>query len=301
MGVINATNLATASKAIDTGNQVAGATGKTKTTAGAALGGAAKGLAVGATVGSVVPVVGTVIGGVVGGVVGAVVGIFGNKKKADASTTGYDAFIKGGTSATGVVYPDKDTFIQILKNNKIAGDFIADVQKTYNPKDGTYSHGDWKGLITKIDPLTIDTFKGAAQHNVNTFPEYSAAAQQAAFDAVNNPIAQANSPSGVGGGGGGSSAQNAVFGGTGDSTALPRALSSALINRSGNTGIAGGLIASAVNSSTVQNAAKSLGVEIKTTEDSWWSKQSDMVKGAIIVGGLILAFFGFKFFTKKGR
>ena len=96
-------------------------------------------------------------------------------------------------------------------------------------------------------------------------------------------------------------AQNAVFGGSSAPVNFPASIRSQLTNSTGNTGIAGGLIKSAVNSSTVQNAAKSLGIEIKTTEDSWWAKQTSAIKAAVIGGAVVVAFLFYKFVIKKGR
>lgn len=109
------------------------------------------------------------IGSFVSGAANFISGIFGNNE--DKSTGAYQAFLSSGGTA-GVVPPPRDEICYWAAQAKWEQAVINDLYNTYNQSDGTFRHGDWRGVIISTWPITAKLFKGAGESFVLTTTDF---------------------------------------------------------------------------------------------------------------------------------
>jgi hypothetical protein len=151
---------------------------------------------------SVLSLVGSAFGPVGGAVGGVLDSIFGGGSHEDTSVTGFNNFVQSRGSVAGVQFPSKAQLIQVGTAAGWAADDLAAISSNYDQSTGTFSKGDWHGVVINTSPTTIKMFKGASESFLMV-----AAALAFSNQSANN-IAEGESLRA-------SDAQKAAFGGTG--------------------------------------------------------------------------------------
>ena len=120
-------------------------------------------------------------------------GLLGNNE--DKSDTGYQKFIQGG-EAQGVIPPPRDEIVYWGKEAGWPQDVLNDIFNTYNQSNGTFTHGDWRGIVISTWPITVRLFKGANEGNILSTSDYyqPVGSKNAPIAAVMNQAQEVNSP-----------------------------------------------------------------------------------------------------------
>lgn len=66
-----------------------------------------------------------------------------------------------GQQVSANAYPNKATVLRVAQENW--PDYFNDLNTSYNPQDGTATHGDWKIKVVGNSPLTLQFNKGATE------------------------------------------------------------------------------------------------------------------------------------------
>ena len=106
-------------------------------------------------------------------------GLFGTNE--DKSDTGFQKFIQGG-EAQGVIPPPRDEIVYWGKEAGWPQDVLNDIFNTYNQSNGTFTHGDWRGIVISTWPITVRLFKGENEGNILSTSDYY------------SPVASKNAP-----------------------------------------------------------------------------------------------------------
>jgi hypothetical protein len=128
--------------------------------------------------------------GAVSGLANSVGGLFGGAPE-DKSSSGYQRFLS--TYQPPLYFPTKDEMIRAAENAR-DNNGINGIRNTYDQTTGTFSNGDWKGIVVSSAPISYKWFKGANEQFTANSNVYAIPSPKQAVQAVQRQIQSVATP-----------------------------------------------------------------------------------------------------------